>query len=112
MAGERTVKQRTLCTRRATRLRPSPAKETAVSPVRESSVKSQRSGDRARLAQHLGDVGAVVGLGGDLLTGVFLQHDVAALDEAEQPVVLREALLLVHQRLAQDLVDVVLVGLE
>jgi len=51
-------------------------------------------------------------LGGDLRTRVFLEQDVTPGDDREELAILGESFLLVRQRLAQDLVDVVLVGLE
>src|SRR5580698_6956753 len=85
-------------------------KATCVSSLRER--RRAMSGDGTRFAQHLADVGDVGGLGGDLRAGVFLEHDVAPLHQPHELVVLREPLLLVRERLAQDLVDVVLVGLQ
>src|SRR5580698_5300816 len=70
------------------------------------------SGDRAGLAQHLADVGEMRLFGGDLGARVLFQHDAAVRDLLEELAVLGEALLLVDQRLAQDLIHVVLVSLE
>src|SRR6516164_442370 len=73
---------------------------------------TRTSRDRAGLAQHLADLGRVRFLGGDLRTRVLLEQDVAPGDDREELAVLGEPFLLVSERLAQDLVDVVLVGLE
>ena len=51
-------------------------------------------------------------LGCDLRAGVFLEHDVAAGDGCEEFAVFRQTFLLVRQRFAQDLIDVVLVSLQ
>ena len=42
------------------------------------------SGDRAGLAQHLGDLRRVGFLGGDLRAGILLEHDLTAGDRIEQ----------------------------
>src|SRR5580658_6297373 len=71
-----------------------------------------RSGDRARLAQHLADLRGMCLFGGDLRPGVLLKHYVTPGDRVEELAVLGESLQLVRQRFAQDLVDVVLVSLQ
>ena len=48
----------------------------------------------------------------DLVARVFLEQDALAFHELEQPVVRIEAFLLVFVRFDEDLVDLVLVGLE
>src|SRR3984885_11164628 len=70
------------------------------------------SGDGTGLAQHLADVGDVGGLGRDLGARVFLEHDVAPFHQPHELVVFRQTLFLMGECLAQDLVDVVFVGLE
>jgi hypothetical protein len=70
------------------------------------------SGNGAGLAQHLADVRGMRLFGGDLHARVLLQHDVAAGHQAEELVILGESLLLVRKRLAQDLIDVMLVSLQ
>ena len=68
--------------------------------------------DGAGLARHLADLGKVLFFGGDLLARVFLEHDALAGHLIEELAVFREPFLFVRQRLAENLVDVVLVGLE
>src|SRR5258708_21330831 len=91
---------------------PRGARPTAPSDAGVPSGIPDPSGDRTRLAHHLADFRDERLLGRDLRARILLEHDAASADLGEELAVLRKALLLVYQRLAQDLVDVVLMGLE
>src|SRR5437879_7170681 len=88
---------------------PPPFVGARASPLRE---RPARSADGTGLAQHLADLGDVGLLGGHLRARVFLQHDVAPGHRRQELAVLGESFLLVHERLAQNLIDVVLVRLQ